>query len=174
MRAMASIKSKGLCDKQIHYMLKSQMYKTFIMPVLTYGMELLKLTKKELNQIRITESNMIKNMINVRSSCRTKPIMNTLQIESLNRRLTKMKLALYTRLNENSYTKSIITECEANRFELDFVKVIRQETDDLSNANSLTNKCIVKSEIITKATLNDWKTSTLVHQLTEIFGIAII
>jgi hypothetical protein len=86
--------------------------------------------------------------------------MNALQIENLNRRLSKMKLSLCTRLNENIYTKSIITECETNQFELDFIKVIKQETEDLSNPNTLINKCTIKIEVITKATVNDWNTST--------------
>jgi len=171
MKALASVKSKGLCDKQIHFMLKSQMYKTFIMPVLTYGMELMILNKKELNQIRITESNMVKNMINVRSSCRTKPIMNALQIENLNSRLMKMKLSLYVRLNENDYTKTIISECETNKFELDFVKAIKHETDDLSTANTLVNKCKVKSEIISRSSVHVWNTSILAQQLREIFEL---
>ncbi len=105
MKAMAMIKAKGMGDKQINALTKSQLYKSFIMPILTYGLELIKLNKHEMNQLRITESNMIKNLINVRSSCRTEPIMSALKIEALNRRLVKMKLSLYTRLNENSYTK---------------------------------------------------------------------
>ena len=68
------------------------------MPILTYGTELLSLNKKEMNQIRITESNMIKTML---SSCKSKPILNDLRIDHLSRRINKMKLSLYVRLNEN-------------------------------------------------------------------------
>ena len=71
------------------------------MPILTYGTELLSLNKKEMNQIRITESNMIKTMLNVSSSCKSKPILNDLRIDHLSRRINKMKLSLYVRLNEN-------------------------------------------------------------------------
>jgi hypothetical protein len=52
-KALASIKAKGLCDKQIHPDTKAQMYKTYIMPILTYGIELLILNKRDItNKLR--------------------------------------------------------------------------------------------------------------------------
>ncbi len=98
LKAMSMIKAKGLGDVQIHEQTKSDMYKTFVMPILTYGLDLLTINKKEHNQLRITESNMIKNLLNVRSSCRSKPIMAALKIEPIDIRLTKMKLSLTKRL----------------------------------------------------------------------------
>jgi hypothetical protein len=65
LKAMAMIKAKGLGEKLVHAQTKSQLYKSFIMPIITYGVELIKLSKQEFNQMRITESNMIKNLINI-------------------------------------------------------------------------------------------------------------
>lgn len=81
LKAAAMVRTKGLCEKQIHSFLKGQMFKSFIMPILTYGMDLITLNKQEFNKSRITESNIIKRFINVRSSARTKPIMNPLKNE---------------------------------------------------------------------------------------------
>ncbi len=170
-KAMASIKAKGLCDKQIHAETKSVMYNSFIMPILTYCVELLVLNKKEMNQIRITESNMIKTMLNVRSSCRSKPILNAMRVEHLSRRINKMKLSLFIRLNENEYTKTLLNECEINKIELDFMEQIKEDTHELSDAHSVINKCKIKIDILKKASNDEWKSCLLALKLREIFNM---
>jgi len=169
LKAMAIIKSKGLAEKLIHALTKSQLYKSFIMPILTYGIELVTLSKKEFNQMRITESNIIKNLLNVRSSCRTKPIMDALRIETLARRITKMKLSLFVRLSENEYTKLVIDETKAENTELDFIKEVDQETSDFSTALDIKNKCNLKLETISHASNMEWKNNTIASQLLKIF-----
>ncbi len=128
LKAMSMIKAKGLGDVQIHEQTKSGMYKTFVMPILTYGLDLLTINKKEHNQLRITESNMIKNLLNVRSSCRSKPIMAALKIEPIDRRLTKMKLSLTKRLKENEYTNAVLMECKKIHVHLDLIDEAEKET----------------------------------------------
>jgi len=171
MKAMAMIKAKGLGDKQIHALTKAQLYKSFIMPIIMYGLELLTLSKQEYNQLRITESNMIKNLLNVRSSCRTKPIMSALKIESIDRRLTKGKLSLFNRLNENKYTKLIIEECKSTKTEIDMLKEVDVETSEFSIALDLVTKCKLKCEIITHSTHEEWKNNSIANQLLEIFNL---
>ena len=59
----------------------------------------MELNKKEFNLMRITEGN-IKKFLNLRTSCRTKPLLNAFKIKHLERRLSKAKMSLYIRLYE--------------------------------------------------------------------------
>ena len=171
LKAAAMIRTKGLCEKQIHSFLKGQMFKSFIMPILTYGMDLITLNKQEFNKLRITESNIIKRFINVRSSARTKPIMNALKIESLERRITKMKLSLMARLTENHYTKTIIEQIKTSEVHMDIIEETNNETSNFSNALDFANKCKIRIEILTKASEDEYKSNRLACKIRAIFNL---
>ena len=112
---------------------------------------------------------MIKNLINVRSSCRSKPILAALRIESLTSRLTKMKLSLLNRLKENEYTNAVINECTKQNVPLILASEAENETKELSNALSIENKCVMKIEIISHASKEDWKLNKKAQELIKIF-----
>jgi hypothetical protein len=171
LKAMSMIKAKGLGDAQIHAHTKSEMYKTFVMPILTYGLDLLTINKKEHNQLRITESNIVKNLLNVRSSCRSKPIMAALKIEQIDRRLIKMKLSLMKRLKENHYTNVVLMECKKNNVQLDIVNETEKETFEFSDALSFENKCSMKIEILSHASREEWKHNSKAHEISNIFEL---
>jgi hypothetical protein len=177
LKAAAIIRTKGLCEKQIHSFLKGQMFKSFIMPILTYGMDLITLlitlNKQEFNKLRITESNIIKRFIkdNVRSSARTKPIMNALKIEPLERRIKKMKLSLMARLTENNYTNTIFNQMNASEVHMDIMEETENETNGFSNALELYKKCKIRIEILTKASEEEFKSSSIACKIRAIFNL---
>lgn len=170
-KAAAMIKSRGLTDKAIHPFTKIQLFKSFILPICTYGVDLLELSKKDFNKIRITESNNAKSFINIWSSCRTKPVYNAFKIESLERRLNKMKLSLFNRLNQNKHTKILIDELNKNNVVTPFLKSIKELTNEFSNAMNMTQKCSIKIDILTKATEEDQKNGKMVNELRKIANL---
>ncbi len=165
LKAAAMIRSRGITEPIMHPYLKSQMFKSFVMSIITYGTELMELTKKEFNQIRITEGNILKKFLNLRTSYRTKPLLNVFKIEHLVRRLSKAKLSLYVRLCDNTYTKTLLDEMNRINSNMPFVEEIKEYTNDFSETFTLVDKCKMEIEIITKASQEDFKNDKLADKI---------
>lgn len=63
------LNQSGLNTDNISPLAKAQLYKTFLRPVLMYGLDNLKLNKTQLNEIRRMESNTIKRLIGIPNRC---------------------------------------------------------------------------------------------------------
>ena len=106
--ALARLNRLGFTSQNIHPNMKGHLYNTYIRPVLYYGLENYHLNKYEKNALKRIEGNIIKTMNGVPTRCRSSCLMNALKIEPSHQRLEKLKCDFFTRLNQNTYTKSIL------------------------------------------------------------------
>ena len=86
----------------------AQIHKTYIRPVLYYGLDALVLNKNDLSLIKKFESNSIKTALALMPRLRTSPLMQALGIDSTQHRLKLIKLNFYGRLLSNDYTVEFI------------------------------------------------------------------
>lgn len=102
------LKTLGIWTEHTNPYLKGHLYKTFIRPVLMYGIENLDITKTELNNIRRIEGNIIKYMIGISNRCRTSNLLLALNIEDTETYIENVKAEFVIRLIENLYTTKFI------------------------------------------------------------------
>ena len=95
-------------DMKPHIM--GNMFKTYIRPVVMYGVELFELTKEQTDKICKLESLILKRMIGIKQRCYSRHILNSLRIGLPRRYINKMKLKYAMKLEENDYTKTILNE----------------------------------------------------------------
>ncbi|CAF1064992.1 unnamed protein product, partial [Brachionus calyciflorus] len=69
--ALAKLKSVDIINEKTNPYLKGFLYKSYIMPVLYYGMETVHLTKNVMNEIRRFEDNMLKSIYGISKYCRS-------------------------------------------------------------------------------------------------------
>ena len=108
--SVARLKSLGIWSEYTNPYLKAHIYKTFIRPVLMYGMETINLLKTEVNGIRQIEGNIIKNMIGISNRCRTTNLLLALNIKDTRTLIEEQKTEFMIRLVKNNFTKMFIQE----------------------------------------------------------------
>lgn len=86
----------------------SQLFKTFIRPILLYGNEVLDFKRSEINDIKRTEGNIIKKLLNIPIRSRTTWLFNALNIEPIDMYLENQKLNFINRLIDNKFTCKLI------------------------------------------------------------------
>ena len=106
--ASAKLKSLGIYTKHTCPYFKGHLYKTFIRPVLMYGMESIDLKKTEINEMRRTEGNIVKKLIGIPSRCRTTSFLLSLNIEDTRTFLENQKVEFIIRQIENKCTKNLL------------------------------------------------------------------
>ena len=99
--SLMRLKTMGLISNQMHPVMKGQLYKTYIRPVLMYGLENVFLSQKLLNEIKRTEGNLIKTMLNIPTRCRTTSLIAALNITPSEMYMVYLKLEFYERLVNN-------------------------------------------------------------------------
>jgi hypothetical protein len=94
-----------LTSNGIALKMKAQMYKTFIRPVLYYGLENLELNKTEKDSLQRLESNLVKMCLGISKYCYSSHLLMALNIDSAQNRLIINKCNFFIRLVNNRYTK---------------------------------------------------------------------
>ncbi len=89
------LRELGLTSKCISIKMKAQMYKTFIRPVLYYGLENLDLNKNERDGLQRLESNLIKMCIGISKYCYSSHLLLALGIDSAQTRLIINKCSFF-------------------------------------------------------------------------------
>ena len=105
----------------------AKLFKSFIRPILMYGLDCLNLNKDEIRSVKKTEGIILKEMIGVGRWCTTTAIYAALHIDSTVNSLIKNKLGLYQRLINNEFT------CELLKQTMDVPKSITEEVIDIVN-----------------------------------------
>jgi exonuclease III len=99
------LKELGLTSGCISIKFKAQMYKTYVRPVLYYGLENINLNQTEKGRLQRIESNLIKMCIGISKYCHSTQLLLALNIESAQSRLIINKCNSFIRLVRNNYTK---------------------------------------------------------------------
>ncbi len=169
-KASAALKNFGLQDEILKPHIKSNMYKTFVMPILTYGYDLIIPNKCQINSLRRTETNIIKQTLNISIFSRHSSLLRALNIKPIENRIYIAQLALYRRLTENDYTNRIILATSANNCESEYMKRIRWLTSSYSDSFSTYDKCQFEIDAINKDIINEKKSDENVKIITSILG----
>ena len=114
------------------------MYKMLVRPVLTYGAEVLYLTKSDADILKRTEGNSVKAMMNLSRNSKTTHLLGALKIEPLVNRLKIQKMNFFNRLNQNDLTRELTNKLIVNNNQ-DSNKFIFLEVLDIINTTCNTN-----------------------------------
>jgi hypothetical protein len=147
-KSAAALNNFGLNDEILSPILRINMYKTYIMSILTYGYDIIIPNKQQLIKIKRTESNCIKNLLNISLYCKNTALLKACNIITLENRLFISQLALYKRLNENTYTIQLLNALDELQIKSDFIKRIEWLTSSYSNESTRYNKCDFEIDII--------------------------
>ena len=84
---------------------KTQLYKSYIRPVLTYGLETMVLGSTQLDKLHTLECNIIKSALNLSTRLESSELMTSLGIEGINERVDMMIPSFFYRLIKHDYTR---------------------------------------------------------------------
>jgi hypothetical protein len=87
---------------------KSTLFNAFIRPIATYGLDVLTLTANDIKSICSLEGNIIKDSLGLFRRIKSSELFLALRIMPSFELIKKIKLALFLRLCENEYTKTVI------------------------------------------------------------------
>ena len=110
--AKAKITNLGLTDSCLHPLTRVKMYPIYLRSMLLYGSECYSFNDNEIGNLSKLESNCIKDLAGLSRRCHNTNILSALRITSTEKQLKINKLNAYVRLNQNSYTRTIIQSLE--------------------------------------------------------------
>ncbi len=139
------LKRAGISSPYVNIHTKIFMYKTYLRPILTYGMELCTMTKSELEYLKICENNIIKHILNLNFRNRHTALLIALGVMPLDEHLTIMKLRLFIRLTQANITKNVINT------RLKTIETQRPGRNDLMREVYL----IIKDKLLEKFTMSN-------------------
>ena len=84
------------------------MLKTYIRPIITYGLENTFLTKTNEKRLKRQEGNVIKNCLQISRTCHTTDLYAALNIDKITNHIKRIKVKFFVRLNSNLITKELI------------------------------------------------------------------
>ena len=82
----------------------AQLFKTYIRPVLTYGLENISLQTNEKNYLSTYECNHLKKALKLPTRLHSTDLLNALGIDSLENRIKIIQSSAFSRLLDNDYT----------------------------------------------------------------------
>ncbi len=122
--AINKLRLVGLISSKLSIYTRAHLFKTFIRPVLFYGIDNATLDMNDLELIRKTDSMLLKNMLCINKQCHNSELYRALSITDPMNKIIKDKLSLFSRLMEYDYTKNFIKELNKNQVKTDFIKDI--------------------------------------------------
>ena len=106
--AANGLRKIGIFSPAVSASLKVFLYKTYIRPVLYYGLTVQSLNKGETQDIQTFESTLVKRIIGISKYCRSTDLLDALEIETVKDKIRTTKLDLFARLSTNSTTQHTI------------------------------------------------------------------
>lgn len=131
-----------LTDKTCPY-LKGHLYKTFIMPVLLYSIETIKLTRTNINLIKNIEGKIIRSIYGIPGRCRTMTLKLINNLDETSKRIKLSHVTFFERLLKNQLTRELIKEVLQNQTEKDYITNLINILDEMAydNEMGITEKC---------------------------------
>jgi hypothetical protein len=118
MKAFHSLRDFGCRSGGLDPHSIAQMYRTFCQPILTYGFEMCRLSKKQIKDINVKQSSLIKNAIGVSKYSKSSALMEALKIDTVEFLYLKYKFLFQRQLREVDFTLKIynfLRNCEFKR-----------------------------------------------------------
>ena len=146
----------GINDKAVNSGYKSKLFKIFCRPILHYGAENIKMTKKIRSRMVRFEGGLVKRSIGLSKRSKNSELFHACKIDSTNEYIDKCKLKLTVRLIHNPLTKKIIenqiermnrndNKMSKDAYIVEISKIIDAKFKDIKD---LHDKCIQKMKSI--------------------------
>ena len=97
-RAFYCLQGAGLCQRGCSPGTISHIYSAAVWPVLTYGLECLYHDKTSVKSLESLQGKLLKSALGLKRSCRTKPLLQALNIDSILTTVENQKLSLFKSL----------------------------------------------------------------------------
>ena len=81
--SLSKIKSAGLISESTNLLTRIQLYKTYIRPILYYGMNVLNLNQTQMFEFKRTEGNIVKTMVNLHKTAKTTELFAAFNMKQL-------------------------------------------------------------------------------------------
>ncbi|RNA02154.1 hypothetical protein BpHYR1_039808 [Brachionus plicatilis] len=112
----------GINTEHLCPLMKGQLFKIYIRPILLYGMENINIQKTTMNLLKRTDGNILKMTFGLPTRCRTKDLQLALNINSVQNQITKQKLDFYERLCNNELTQKILQHSSKQKLDQDILE----------------------------------------------------
>ena len=106
-RSFYSLYSLGCNNNGFNFHIIANIYKKFCQSIFYYGLEINFIRKQCLNQLRVRQNTLLKNIIGISKFCRSIALMNVVKIKSINQIYEEYKILFMKQLKRNSFTKEI-------------------------------------------------------------------
>ena len=172
------IKNLGLDSGVMQPQLIGNMFKTYVRPVIMYGLEILDLNIGEIEQIRRLESLALKRMLKLKKRCYTRHLMNSLKISSTTRYLESIKLKFFLRASKNAYTNVIVNEWIQTNQKSKFITALAESTRHTPRYHldgteiKFEERCRMKVEAIDKLNNKNQKDDPIALKLKRVFKMS--
>lgn len=97
----------GYKSPEMNYLTKSSLCKTYLRPILTYGLENIYMRKKDISKIQTTEGNLIKNALGFSNRVKTTELLYAMNLEPINEKISTIKATFLIRLIKNQFTSAL-------------------------------------------------------------------
>lgn len=105
---IATLRSQSLLSEEMTVDAKIRLFKAFIRPTLTFGVENVRLDENFIKDVRKLEGNVLKSMVGIPKQCHTTNLLLAMGISEPEVYMKKLKLGFFKRLITNEYTHLIL------------------------------------------------------------------
>ena len=106
--AVHKLMESGAKSKVMDIYLKVFLYKTFVRPVLMYGMSTAYLRAKEVKVVQKSEAKMLKKIAGIRRRTKNTGLLHALEVENVRSKLDLEKCKLFIQLYNNDMTRQVL------------------------------------------------------------------
>jgi len=158
--SIAKIISVGLSSQIANPILRAEMFKTHIRPIVMYALENFNLNIGEIKKIKSAEGNALKRLIGISTRCKSTDLFLSFNLMPTNERIKWLKLKHYIRMQSNEYTKSFLSTIEKLEIENSLIDELNKITSYIPDLKefSLLDKCLIAVKDLED--LNEEKTLT--------------
>ncbi len=119
------IENAGFHNKFLNMEVKVQMYKTYIRPVLLYGLETMVLGEGQANMVQTKEENILKKCLGLSTRLSSSELMSCLKLDRISERLDALAPSFFYRLLSNEYTKQFTIDLINNNSKLHSKSIVQ-------------------------------------------------
>ena len=170
--SLSKIKSAGLISESTNLLTRIQLYKTYIRPILYYGMNMLNLNQTQMFEFKRTEGNIVKTMVNLHKTAKTTELFAAFNMNTTEETVDLNKFNLFHRLKQNEASKELLNYSIENQINDSFMTRIVESTKRSSNGQTdqqieiMVNHRSTELKLIMKTRSH----SSLVKEIRKIYG----
>ncbi|CAF0945202.1 unnamed protein product [Brachionus calyciflorus] len=140
--ALAKLRNLEILTKRTNPYLKGHLFKTYLIPILHYGIETIKITKENLTTLERYENNILKNIYNIPKYSRSTNLRLINNLVDVRTSIKYTTIDFFERLIENNFTQTIIQELLTTEND-DYINSIIEMLEEITYETNLNilNKC---------------------------------